>query len=413
MAVSEETLDRRRAIRIARSGRKFVAFFIAAVLGVALVIGGLVAYHQTLVGRILPGVSVAGVNVGGLSPDAARALLADRFRGLAEGGLTIRTTIGSTTIAFADVGRSADIDAMLADANAVGHGGSWLNETTAGVRLRMQPQEIALRLRYDYARAAAAVAAFAGRMALGSIDATIVQTAPGFRVTPSVDGSRVDESAVMAAVDRAMADPATPSGATITAPIDRVSAAISTDRAQQAVAAAQLMSGDLRLTNGKLRWTIRASLVRTWIGFETTAAGYRPVIDLKAIPSALVTMAKKVAKPVLDAEFLRDRSGRIVGAKADHAGRALDTAATADAMAAAIGRETARRPAQPRCRPAETNREGRGPDRPADVDGGKLDDVLPGRGPQRLRGQHHRPGPTAERHGRPARPRVRFLGRPG
>jgi vancomycin resistance protein YoaR len=346
MAVSEETLERRRSIRVVRPGRRFFAFVIATGLGVALVAGGVAAYHQTLVDRILPGVSVAGVDVGGLGPGDARALLADRLRGLSEGGLSLRTGIGSTTIAFADVGRTADIDAMVADAYAVGHGGTWVDETVAGLRLRVQPEVVSLRLNYDHDRAAAAVSAFTAKMALGAIDASVLETGPGFRVVPGVDGSRVDEAAAVAAVDRAMTDPATVTGANIAAPVVRVSPAISTESAQRAGDAAQLMSGDLRLTSGKFHWLVRASRVRTWVTFVSTGDGYRPVVDRKAIPAILGPMAKKVLKPVLNAEFLKDRSGRIVGAKADHAGRALDQVATADLIATAIeARATGAKPA--------------------------------------------------------------------
>jgi vancomycin resistance protein YoaR len=336
MAVSEETLPRRRWIRIARPGRKLVAFVFSSVLGVGLVVGGALAYHQTLVGRILPGVSVAGVNVGGLAPADARTLVADRLRGLAEGGLIVRTSIGSTTIAFADVGREADVDAMVAEAYAVGHAGSWLDQTAAGLRLRLQPEAIALRLLYDHNRAAAAMTAFAERMALGSIDASITPSGKGFQVIASVDGSKVDETVALAAVDRAMVDPATLVGSQVNVPVVRAAPTITTESAQKASDAAQLMSADLRLASGKLRWTIKAATIRTWISFASTADGYRPVVDRQAIPKILAPMAKKVATPVLDAEFLRDRSGRIVGAKADHAGRALDTAATAEQIASAI-----------------------------------------------------------------------------
>ena len=336
MAVSEEALERRRWIRVARPGRRFLAFVIATGLTLVLVVGGIAAYHQTLVDRILPGVSVAGVDVGGMAPDVARGILTERFRDLSEGGLSVRTGTGSATIPFADVGRAADVDAMVADAYAVGHGGSWVDETVAGVRVRLHPEGVSLQLNHDHDRAAAAVTAFAAKMALGAIDASVLQTNPGFVVVPGVDGSRVDVSAAIAAVDRAMADPTIVTGANVVAPVVRVSPAISTESAQRARDAAQLMSGDLRLTSGKLHWLVRASRVRTWVTFVSTGDGYRPVIDRKAIPAILGPMAKKVAKPVLDAEFLKDRSGRIVGAKADHAGRALDQMATADLIATAI-----------------------------------------------------------------------------
>jgi vancomycin resistance protein YoaR len=335
MAVSEDTLERRRAIHVPRPGVKFLAFVVATLLGVALVAGGLAAYHESLVARIMPGVSVAGVTVGGMSPDEARAALSEQFRGLSEGGVTLRSPIGSTTIAFADVGRAADVDAMVADAFARGRGGSWLDETIAGLRLRMEPETVGLRLLYDHDKAAAAVSAFAKRMALNSIDASIVRTTTTFVVMPSVDGSRLDVLAAVAAIDAVMRDPATQSNARIDTSVYRLAPNLTTDTAELARLAASLVTKDLRLTSGKSEWTIRAGRIRMWIGFGWINGEYRPVIDRTAIPTHLKAIGKKVARPVVDAAFLRDKRGRIVGAAADHAGRELDVATTTSRIATA------------------------------------------------------------------------------
>ena len=85
MAVSEEILEPRRGVRIAHPGRKLVAFVFAVVLGVAAVVGGLVAFHESLAGRILPGVSAAGVDLAGLTTDEARAALTARYGAVVRG----------------------------------------------------------------------------------------------------------------------------------------------------------------------------------------------------------------------------------------------------------------------------------------------------------------------------------------
>jgi vancomycin resistance protein YoaR len=336
MAVSEDTLQQSRSRLIPRPGKKFVAFVASVVLGVGAVAGGAIVYHRSIEDRILPGVSVAGVDVGGLTPDDARARLTDRLRGLAEGNVRLRSRIGSTTIAFAEVGRRADIDAMVVDAMALGHGGSWLDETVAGLRTQLEPRAIALKLLYDHDRAANVLAAFAQRIALGSIDAAIVRATAGFTVIESVDGWRVDEAAALAAIDGAMGNPATPSGTVLEAPVVMVAPALPSARAEQALTDAQRMIGELRLTSGKLGWTIRATRIRSWIGFVSTGDGFRAFVDRSAIAKHLRPIAKKVDRPVLDAGFLRDRQGRIVGSRADHAGRALDITSTAGRIAAAI-----------------------------------------------------------------------------
>ena len=345
MAVSEETIPRRRAIHIPRPGRKLVAFVVSAVLGMGAVAGGAAAYHQTLVDRILPGVTIAGVDVGGMTSAAATSLLTEHFRGLSDGGLMVRSSIGSTTIAFADVGRSADMDAMVAEAMAIGHGGTALDETIAGVRLRQHPEDVALRLRYDHDRAAAAVAAFQGHSQLASIDASLVRGASGFRVIPSVDGSGIDGPATLAAVDQAMTDPTTATGESVNAPTVRVDPAIPTARADAARVAASSMVADLRLVSGTKSWTIRATRVLSWISFVRTDDGFRPIVDRRLVSAWLTPVAKKVKTPVRDASFLRDKHGRIVGSRADHAGRVLDTKAAVDQIEAAIGSRFAGVPA--------------------------------------------------------------------
>ncbi len=344
MAVAEETLADGRAgrlVRLSRPGIRLLAFVVAAAFGVALVVGGLVAFHESLAGRILPGISVGGVDVGSLTPAEARVALVDRLRPLGQGALTIRSSVGSTIVSFADLRREADVDAALATAAALGRGGSWLDETVAAIRLRLQPETIPLHARYDAAAAGTAVNAFADRMTLNAIDATVLTTTAGFVVIPSVDGARIDPAPLLAAIDVALRDPATPSSLVVDASVLSASPVFTTDRAAAMVASAQRMVGDLAVSGGGSKWTIRAATVRSWISVVRIADEYRVVVDRNAIGTSLASIARKVAKPVHDAAFLRDKRGHIVGAKADEAGRALDAAATADRISAALDARTA------------------------------------------------------------------------
>ena len=336
MAVSEETLDRRRSIHLVRPGRRFVAFVIVILLAVGAGIGGLYAFHESLAGQILPGVSAAGVELGGLTPDQARAALVERYAALGTGGVTLRTTATSTTIHFADVGRGADIDAMVAEAASRGRGGTWLDETYAALRLRSQPESIPLVLTYDHDLAVAQVAAFADRMATDPVDASAVRTATGFATIPSVAGRRLDKAGAIAAVDAVMRDPTAVDGATVSAGVISVAPRLSTADADRVRADAAKMIANLKLTSGTRSWTLYAGRIRTWIDFAWIDGQYRPVINRSLIPQMFTTIGKRVAKPVKDAAFLRDKRGRIVGAMADSAGRKLDVEATTDRVVAAL-----------------------------------------------------------------------------
>ena len=339
MAISEQALIERRSRRVPRPGRRaflFVLFVLTAVLGVAAVAGGLAVLHEREAGRILPGVSVAGIDVGGMTPDEARSALEAGLADLSTGAVRIRSSIGGTTIAFADVARVPDIAAMVADAASRGRGGTWLDETIAGIRLQLHPEAIGLRLGYDHDRAATAVDAFAIRMTLHALDASVVGGVSGFAVTGSVDGRTIDATATLAALDSAMRDPATRAGVVIEAPVLRVAPALTSDQASDARDAALRVAAVLKVSTGVSHWEIRPWRIRPWISFARVDGVYRPVIDRTRIPSALQTISRAVVRPVRDAEFLRDKHGRIVGSMADRAGRSLDIEASVTAIAAAL-----------------------------------------------------------------------------
>ncbi len=339
MAVSEETLDFGRTRSGMRPGRRFllaIVFALTAAAGVGAVLAGLAAFHESEIGRILPGVSVAGVDVGGLTADEARTALRTRLADLSAGAIAIHSSAGSTTVAFADVARTPDIDGMVGDALSRGRGGTWFDETIAAIRLRMHPEAIDLRLGYEHDRAAALVAAFVDRTARTAIDASVVPATSAFVVLPSVNGLRLDATATMADLDRLMRDPATRAGAIVQAPIEIVSPALNTDQADSVRVAAAKVAAKMTVTAGGRSWDIGSWKIRPWISFSWVDGVYRPIIDRTAIPAVLKSIAKTIARPVRDAEFLRDKRGRIVGSMADRSGRALDVPASVQAIASAL-----------------------------------------------------------------------------
>ncbi len=346
MAVSEETLPVRRSLRVPRPGRFFLAFAVAALLGAGAAVAGLAAFHESFAGRILPGVSAAGVDLGGLTAEQARAAITAHYHALSDGQLVVQTDVGSLTIAFADAHRAADADAMVTAAAAIGRGGTWFDETLAALRVRLEPREVPLQLTYDPAPADASIRAFAERMSRAPVDASTARTTAGFVTTPSVDGRRIDIQPALAAVRTALADPATPSGTQVPATVIPVPPRLATADAERARTAAEAMVADLTLKSGSKKWTVHGGRIRTWIDFGWTNGVYGPVIDRSLIPKAFATIAKRVARPVHDAAFLRDKRGRIVGAMADSAGRKLDVPATVDRVIEALeARAAGTRPA--------------------------------------------------------------------
>ncbi|HET9614533.1 MAG TPA: VanW family protein [Candidatus Limnocylindrales bacterium] len=337
MAVSEETLPAGRSVHVPHPGRRLVLFVAAAMLGGAAVVGGLAVYHESLAGRLLPGISAAGVDIGGLSPDAAKAVLDDRSRALAAEELVLRTANGSTTLPFAAVSRAADVDAMVAEAAAIGRGGTWLDETIAAIRTSLEPRAVGLRLTFDPEKASAAVRAFAGAVAIAPIDAATRKTPTAFVVDPAVDGRQIDIAATTRMVDAELADPRTASGSVVDPPIVTAAAHLTTAAAEAARDAALRMSSThLQLRSGSKTWTLYGGRIRTWLDFGWVDGVYGPTIDQTAIPDAFATIGKRVARPVHDAALLRDKRGRVVGAEADSAGCELDVPGAVAAVVQAL-----------------------------------------------------------------------------
>ncbi len=220
MAVSEEILEQRRGIHIVRPGPPLRRLRRSpSMLGIAAVVGGLVAFHESLAGRILPGVSAAGVDLGGLTTDEARAALTARY------GAAVR-------------GRSAPADRSRHDDDPVQRGRSRRgHRRDAGRRDRARPRRDLAR-RDD--RRDPSPPRAGDRSRSSSPTTTTAPPRPcrrssiGWPCSPSTRRRRgprtassrsrrstvepVDGAAALAAVDAAMRDPATVAGAAVAAP---------------------------------------------------------------------------------------------------------------------------------------------------------------------------------------------------
>ncbi len=341
MAVTSRPAAILRVLHIARPGRGARAFVIGTVLGLLLVLGALYGVGQAYAGRILPGVRIDGVDVSGLTQADARSLLAGAFGRLEQGSVTVRSSVGSTKVSFAEVGRRVDVDGMVARAAGVGRGGTWFEEGLAALRLRVEPVTMPALIGYDRDRLAAVLDAIAARAYLAPQDARVTVGRSGYAAVPSVPGVRIEVDRALHEIEAALVDRAAPTSIDVRADSVSLPSATGDEDAARAQVAAQRIAAQLVLVKGSDRWKITAARIRTWIGFAGTGLGYAPVIDPSRVATAFKTVKRDVARPAGEARFLRDRSGHTLGVSASHLGRALDVNATAHAVVAALSRRAA------------------------------------------------------------------------
>ena len=317
----------------------YLVFAVVAgfVLAAAVGTGALFAFEGRFAERIYPGVRVAGVDVAGLDRDAARQLLTSTLAGYAGGSVVVTAGGGSVQIADRDLGRSADVEALLDEAFAVGRYGDPVGNAADGVRSLVRGTDVAPRVTLDAGAVARSVTAAAARLDQPAVSATATATATGFATTTAIGGRGIEQARLVDLITQRLADPAAPDRVELEVPLVPVDAAVSDAAVSAAIAAATVMAGDVTLANGKETWTIPASTVRGWISFAATADGrYAPVVAQDAAAPALTALATKIDREATDASFLVGKNSTVVGVVAGKDGRKLDVAATSPLVAQAL-----------------------------------------------------------------------------
>lgn len=316
--------------------RGLFAFLLTIAAALVLAAAFLIGLSRAYEGRVLPGVSVAGVPVGGLDPASAEAVLGQRLPSLGTGHLRLVAGEATRTIAYRDLGREYDTAAMLHAALAVGRAGDPVGDTGEELRSLLYGTPLQPQMRYDRAALERHVQTAAATLEVAPRDAGVVAENGTFRVVPGADGRRVEHAPILAAAVAAVES---------TDPADReirlsgvpVSPAITTAMAQTAAARAEAMAAhDLVLTAGSKRWTIPSSTVRDWLTVgRTPDGGYAPTVALDLVGSALTPVAKAVRRPGHDAGFSM-KGAKVVAVRPGVAGRRLDTPATTARIKAAL-----------------------------------------------------------------------------
>lgn len=318
-------------------GRLIFAVVAGFVLALAVGTGALFAYQGRYADRIYPGVTVAGVDVGGLDRAGARAAVEHGLVALATGTIVVTASESTIRIPYAAVGRRADVERLVDEAFAVGRTGDTAGRAADGVRSLVRGAAVAPSVVLDQAALTAAVVAVAARMDAAPVDASAAATPTGFKTVASVAGRGIDRTALEAAIAAVLADPAGPAEVAVTATLVPIEPTITDAEVAAAAAAAGRMAADVVLAHDKESWTIPTKTVRSWITFAPTTDGrYAPTVAPDAPIATIVALAKKVNRAPVEASFLFSRNSAVVGVSAGRNGRSLDAAATTPLVVQAI-----------------------------------------------------------------------------
>ncbi|MDZ4767406.1 MAG: VanW family protein [Chloroflexota bacterium] len=164
------------------------------------------AYLRTTDGRIIPGVSIAGMNVGGMTPAAALAAVEMGFTYDDSAVFTFRepTTGQFWQFPARDLGVTLDATATIQAASALGSDGNLLSDGVEQALVWLNGRALAPVVRYDQAAALAALARIAAEIDRPAIDARLTFDGARVETTPAQIGRVVDVRATLARLDAAI-----------------------------------------------------------------------------------------------------------------------------------------------------------------------------------------------------------------
>lgn len=192
------------AARPARGG-SWLLMLLTWLLALAVVAGAALWRYETLyVGRIHEGVRVAGVALGGFTPEEARSELAAALAPLAAERLTLRAGDRAWHPTLAELGVRVESEATIAQAMRQGREGPLPQQLAAQWRLLQQGSELAPVVTRDGTAVDAFLSEVARELAREPRDASLVLEGLTARALPAEAGRQLDVAASRAAVAAAL-----------------------------------------------------------------------------------------------------------------------------------------------------------------------------------------------------------------
>lgn len=291
---------------------------------VGLVLLLVIAEIALSAGRVHPGVSVSGVDLGGKAPREARALLEAELPKRAADPVTVVYKDKTWSYGPAELGVGFDYAASVSKAMSVGRGGGAFESLADRWRAWFGGVALDARPAADEALVAKMLGDVAAGTDVAPVDAAVTLDGVDASVTPGSDGVALErEKAADAVLAAFLSDDRRVEAPVATDPVDVTDA-----EAQEAARTAEkMLSGPVTVTYEKKSWDFSAEKVAGWVAFKrsddvtggatgeviATAAGETSgtadvtlvaLIDpTRAAKAVIPTIGTDIGRPAKDAEF--------------------------------------------------------------------------------------------------------------
>ncbi|HEY6779424.1 MAG TPA: L,D-transpeptidase/peptidoglycan binding protein [Thermoleophilaceae bacterium] len=195
---------------------KHKSFILLAALVLVLLVGaiGAYAYDSSRDDLIAKGVTVAGVDVGGMRADQARVSVQRALRGALDEPIIVRRGDQRFTLSAQDAGVHADIGGMIDEAVAKSRDGSIVTRVTRDITGGSEDAQVPARVTYSEPPVDALVKRVAAKLDQAPRDADVdfpsldeVKEQPGVEVRTAALRQRIAQSLTVPGVDRVVKPP--------------------------------------------------------------------------------------------------------------------------------------------------------------------------------------------------------------
>ncbi|MBI4281757.1 VanW family protein [Candidatus Uhrbacteria bacterium] len=321
-------------------------FFVVLIVAISL---GEWAYAQRWQARIMPGVAIGTVALGGKTEDEARTLLDQTIDTLMRAGLPFvyqskRVTVSAIVSAEGDLDITYPLvhwnsDAMVARALGIGHTGGrmrqWYEQTRAfflgtwiDADVTLEKELLTDALRQNFSA-----------MEMPATNATITIANGVIAINPESVGKVFDYGEATSNLEQALRGLA----------VQPIALALVTDypsvkkehvETLRPELETLLTLGPIQFIQGNRWWRVHSEVWNTWLTVAVTNGAPRIAIDPVKVADALAPIAEEINRPARDAKFVR-RDGRIAEFQTAEEGKKLSVPKTVERIVANVLRDHA------------------------------------------------------------------------
>jgi vancomycin resistance protein YoaR len=322
--VSKKRRQRRRLLTLGAVAVVIFLFLLAILVDSAL-------YH----GKIHPGVTVSGIELGGMTPEEAKTALEQRVQEVQKSRVTLTSGTKTWTVSPKDVGVTIDAAATVGSAMDASRNSNFIVNRFRGFLMYFKHKNIALVGMVDTAKMDQIVTGIAQSVDMPAINAGLVFEGQKIRIVKGQKGRVVDQKALASQLKTLLLSLR---ATELQVPMTVKDPSVLADNFDQALQQALTMTGSpVTLTGGGDSWTLDTEEIVAYMDFKSESKDgvsiLVPYLSADKMAPFLDEVATKVKTDPVSATFKGD--GTRAWVVAGVPGRALDAEKTVEAINAA------------------------------------------------------------------------------